>query len=97
MKNLEEIKTIIQSRKAEIKDKYNVAEIGVFGSFVNSRSRKKHDLDILVTFSKPIGLFKFIEFEEYLTELVGIKVDLVTKLGLKPRIGEYILKEVQYL
>ncbi|MBU1159895.1 nucleotidyltransferase domain-containing protein, partial [Patescibacteria group bacterium] len=54
------------------------------------------DLDILVEFdeSASFGLFKFIEMENYLSDQLGIKVDLVMKDSLKPRIGEVILKEV---
>lgn len=45
-------------------------------------------------FESPVGFFKFLEIEEYLEEITGIKVELVTKKALKPRIGEYILREV---
>ena len=44
-----------------------------------------------------IGLFKFVEIENYLSDLLGVKVDLVEKSALKPRIGKHILKEVVYL
>jgi len=43
-----------------------------------------------------MDLIKFVELEEYISSLIGIKVDLVTKSALKPRIGKYILKEVIY-
>jgi predicted nucleotidyltransferase len=55
------------------------------------------DVDILVEFEEPIGFFQFLDLEEYLTKLIGIKVDLVSKGALKPIIGEKILKEVIYL
>lgn len=45
----------------------------------------------------PVGLLKFLELEEYLSQLLGVKVDLVTKESLKPHIGEHILREVMYL
>jgi len=54
-------------------------------------------VDILVEFKKPIGLFKFLELEEYLSDLIGRKVDLVSKKALKPRIGKHILREVAFL
>jgi len=47
-----------------------------------------------VEFSERIGMFKFLELEEYPQELLQIKVDLVSKKALKPGIGQYILKEV---
>ncbi|WP_369684963.1 nucleotidyltransferase family protein [Candidatus Culexarchaeum yellowstonense] len=55
------------------------------------------DVDILVEFEEPIGFFQFLDLEEYLTKLIGIEVDLVSKGALKPIIGEKILKEVIYL
>ncbi|MCR4284378.1 MAG: nucleotidyltransferase family protein [Parcubacteria group bacterium] len=77
-----------------LKEKYNVRSIGVFGSYVRNEAKAGSDLDILVTFEKPIGLLKFIELENYLSELTGIKVDLVSQKALKPRIGKQILEEV---
>ena len=77
-----------------VKEKYNVKSIGVFGSYIRNEAKIGSDLDILVKFEKPIGLLKFIELENYLSELTGIKVDLVSQKALKPRIGKQILKEV---
>lgn len=57
-------------------------------------AREDSDIDILVEFEKPIGLFKFLELEEHLSQLLGRKVDLVSKNALKPHIGKYILDEV---
>jgi predicted nucleotidyltransferase len=55
------------------------------------------DIDLLVTFSKPIGMFAFIETEEYLSKLLGKKVDLVTKKALKTSIKEDILQQLIYV
>ncbi|MCP8313123.1 MAG: nucleotidyltransferase family protein [archaeon] len=97
MKTLEEIKNILAANKEELRQKYKVKEIGIFGSFVRGEQRKRSDVDILVEFEEPIGLFEFMDLEEYLEKLLKVKVDLVSKGALKPRIGEYILKEVVYL
>ncbi len=94
-KSLDEIKRIIEKNKEELKDKYGVKEIGIFGSVVRGEATKDSDVDILVEFEKPIGLFKFLELEEYLSNLIGKKVDLVSKKALKPYIAKYILKEVE--
>jgi len=93
-KSLNEIKSILETHKKELKDKYGVKEIGIFGSFVRGEAKEESDIDILVEFEKPIGFFKFLELEEYLSNLIGIKVDLVSKKALKPHIGKYILEEV---
>jgi len=71
-----------------------VKSLGVFGSYVRQEQSTGSDLDLLVTFYEPPGLLKFIELENYLTDLSGIKVDLVMQDALKPRIGERILSEV---
>lgn len=80
--------------KQELKTKYKVKEMGLFGSAVRGELSKTSDIDILVEFEEPIGFFKFLELEEYLEARLGRKVDLVSKKALKPRIGSYILKEV---
>ncbi len=97
MKTIEEIKEKLQRHKGELREKFKVKEIGIFGSYVKAEQRKGSDIDILVEFEESIGLFEFMDLEEYLSNLLGRKVDLVSKKALKPRIGEYILKEVVYL
>ena len=97
MKKLEEIKKTIANHKREVENIFKVKQIGIFGSFVRNEQESDSDLDILVEFREPIGLFQFIDLEEYLERVLGIKVDLVSKKALKPYIGAQILKEVEYL
>lgn len=94
MKDLKQIQSILSKNKEELRRKYKIKEIGVFGSYVRGEQKKSSDVDILVEFEEPIGFFKFIEMEEHIGRLLGVKVDLVTKNALKPRIGQHILKEV---
>ena len=68
--------------------------MGVFGSYTRDEQSPSSDLDLLVTFHEPPSLLRFIELENYLSDLLGVKVDLVMKDALKPRIGERILNEV---
>jgi predicted nucleotidyltransferase len=97
MDRLSEIRYIIKQHKKELEERYKVKEIGVFGSVVRGEEKKGSDIDILVEFKEPIGLFEFMDLEEYLENLFGKKVDLVSKKALKPRIGQYILQEVMYI
>ena len=94
--NLERIISILKENKAELKEKYGVKEIGIFGSYVRGKYKEKSDLDILVEFEKDakIGLLRFVNLENYLSDLIGFKVDLVEKSALKPRIGKNILRDV---
>lgn len=98
MNNFKDIKEILKHQKEILKKRYKVKEIGIFGSYVRGEAKKKKsDMDILVDFDDGISLLKFIEMENYLTDILGIKVDLVMKNALKPRIGRQILKEVVYV
>lgn len=97
MKSLEEIKNILTEHRGELKERFKVREIGIFGSFVRGEQRRRSDIDILVDFEEPPSLFEFMDLEEHLSKLLGLKVDLVSRDALKPRIGERILKEVVYL
>jgi predicted nucleotidyltransferase len=97
MKSLEEIKTILQQHKEELRAKYKVKEIGVFGSYVRGQQRKQSDIDILVEFEVVPGLLKFIELEDYLSELLGVKVDLVRKSSIREELRDTILQEVVML
>ena len=96
MKNeLENMISKLQAELPNIKSRYNVTTLEVFGSFVRREQKANSDLDILVTFSKSPSLFKFIELEDYLSEILGVKVDLVMKSSLKPNIGKRIISEAQ--
>ena len=94
---LEEIKAKISGNKKLLEEKYNIKSIGIFGSCVNDTLSKKSDIDILVEFSKIPDIFEFIKLEDFLTTLLGAKVDLVTKKALKPFIKETILNETVYI
>ncbi|MEA2054653.1 MAG: nucleotidyltransferase family protein [Candidatus Thermoplasmatota archaeon] len=93
MKKIDEIKHILKSHKEIMAEKYHVKEISVFGSYVRGDQVSGSDIDILVEFSKPVGLIKFIELEEYLSELLKTKVDLVPKSGIKIALKDSILSE----
>jgi len=97
VKTLQEIKNTLAERKEELRQKYGVKVIGIFGSFVRGEQRKRSDIDVLVEFEESPSLFEFMDLEEYLGKLLEVRVDLVSKRALKPRIGEHILKEVVYL
>lgn len=97
MKTLEEIKQWLLQHKSLLQEKYQVRELGIFGSYVRKEQTEASDVDILVEFSQTPSLLKFVNLENYLSDKLGIKVDLVHKAGLKPRIGERILAEVVYL
>jgi predicted nucleotidyltransferase len=97
MKTLEEIKQWLVQNKLFLQEHYKVRELGIFGSYVRQEQTETSDVDVLVEFSETPSLLKFVNLENYLSDGLGVKVDLVHKAGLKPRIGERILAEVVYL
>jgi predicted nucleotidyltransferase len=85
----------LRTHLPEIRERYGVRALWLFGSYVRGEQGKRSDLDILVELDdRPLSLLKFIELEYYLSDLVGVKVDLVEKETLKPVIGRRILTEI---
>ena len=97
MSSIEEKIEILKRLKPELQKQYGVSSLGVFGSFVRGKQKRKSDLDILVDFEKVPTLFGFIRLERFLSSELNIKVDLVMKSALKPTIGKYILNEVVHV
>ncbi len=79
VETLEEIKSILKKLKPELEQKYKIKEIGIFGSWVKEKQKKKSNIDILVDFYKKPDLFTFIEIEDFLSRKLKRKVDLVLK------------------
>lgn len=97
MRTLEEIRQWLIQHKSVLQEHYKVRELGIFGSYVRQEQTENSDVDLLVEFSETPSLLKFVSLENYLSDNLGIKVDLVHKSGLKPRLGKRILAEVIYL
>ena len=93
MKDIEKIKRRINEQKLFLKEKFKVESIGIFGSYLRGEQSGESDIDILVEFHSTIDLFEFIELENFLSEILGSKVDLVMKDTLKSRIKDRILRE----
>lgn len=94
MNTAESIKKKLADYRPLLAKKYGIREIGIFGSYVRGEQKQKSDVDVLVDFSDSISLLDFIHLENELSDLLGVKVDLVMKSALKPRIGKHILEEV---
>lgn len=92
-RSLKKYLEILHEQFPLLAERYSVDSLEVFGSYVRSEQKKGSDLDILVTFKEAPSLLTFIAIENYLSDLLGIKVDLVMKDSLKPAIGRNILRE----
>lgn len=94
MKNVDEYTKVLAGHRRELEQKYHVSSLGLFGSRLRGEQREDSDLDVLVTFSSTPGLLQFSGLQHHLSDLLGVKVDLVMRDALKPGIRERILKEV---
>jgi predicted nucleotidyltransferase len=96
MKTAAEITRILQSQKPYLAERYGVTATGIFGSYVRNEQRPDSDLDILIELEDPprISLLGLVNLENYLTDLLGVKVEVAIKKNLKPRLSPYILHEV---
>jgi predicted nucleotidyltransferase len=73
--------------------RFGVQSLALFGSVARDEARPDSDVDILVEFNRPVGLFTFLEVKEHLEQALGRRVDLVTRAGLKRQLRDRILEE----
>ena len=96
-RRVERVITILRERMPELKERYNVISLGVFGSYVHNQQTPRSDLDVLVEFAEAPSLFEFMDLENFLAKLLGVKVELVSRNALKGNIGDRILREVVHV
>ena len=92
--DLEGILSILRRQMPLLRSQYGVDLLGIFGSYRRGEQTPTSDLDLLVAFREVPGLLKYIGLENYLSDLVGIKVDLVMGDALKSRVGQQVRQEV---
>lgn len=96
MKTLEEIKLILQLNKKRVMEKYGLKSIALFGSYARNEINEFSDVDLLVEFDRPIGL-DFVLLGDELEDILNIKVDIVTPQAIKPKMFEYIKRDLVYV
>ena len=97
MQSFNEIRQSLLSQKPILQKKYKISSLGIFGSYARSEQNQDSDLDILIDYDEVPSLITLVELKNYLSELLGVSVDLVTRRGIKPQLRSYILEEVVYL
>jgi len=95
-KELKKNLALISAKKSILINDYYVSRVGIFGSVARGDFTRASDVDILVEFSKPVGMFHFLDLENFLNGILHKKVDLVTRRALKSTIKKTILHEVVY-
>ncbi len=97
MKTLDEIETTLKGQMPFLQEQFKVKKMGILGSFVRGEQNEAEDIDILVQFSEPIGAIKYLNLENYLSNLLEMEVNLVLKMGLSYRIAQQVLKEALFI
>lgn len=96
MSETKKVKQVLNEHKQELRKKFKVKNLGIFGSYARGKQKNNSDIDILVEFYEPLGL-EFFTLENYLSEILKIKVDLVTRKAIKQVVKKSILKEVSMI
>lgn len=96
MKSLAEIKSILAKHKQMLVNKYGLKFIAIFGSYSRQQQQETSDIDLMVEFEKPIGI-EFIDLADELERLLNIKVDLVSKNGIKAKYLQQIQQDINYV
>jgi len=89
----DEVLHVLQEHHSELRDRFGVKSLALFGSAARGEARIRSDVDLLVEFDKPVGLFEFIDLKLFLEQLLGRHVDLGTPESLRPRLRERVLAE----
>ena len=97
MQNLEQVLNLLQTHKKDLKNKYYVRNIGVFGSLARGEEKPGSDIDVLVNFDRPIGLLTFVALKNYLSGLTQTPVDLVMDTSLKPAVRKNVEMDVRFV
>lgn len=95
MTDIHEIRAVLRECLPEIRDRFGVTSIGIFGSYARGDANRDSDIDIIVELDRPIG-WELVDLSDYLEARLQHRVDLVIKRSLHPLIRDTILSEVQY-
>jgi uncharacterized protein len=92
----QEVIQFIRQHERELSDRYGVKSLALFGSVARDEATPASDIDLLVEFDRPVGLFGLFALQDRLEEIFGCKVDLGTPESLKPRLRASVISEMEY-
>ncbi len=84
---------LLRACKRDLQERFDVRELGLFGSIVRDEARPASDIDILVDFEKGADLFALSELGDFLEDRLGRAVDIIPKRKVRPELREVILSE----
>jgi predicted nucleotidyltransferase len=93
MRKLSEIQSVLHAHAEELRKRYGLINLAVFGSVVRGEARENSDVDILTGFERPISLLTLVDAEYFLGDLLGVKVDLVPARSVRPELKDRIFRE----
>jgi len=98
VRTLEEAQQILKEHKEFLKKRFGIKEIGIFGSYARREQTSTSDIDIVIEFETGHKTFdNYMDLKFFLEDILGLKVDLITKKSIKRRLQPYILKELIYV
>ncbi|OGO28751.1 MAG: nucleotidyltransferase [Chloroflexi bacterium RBG_16_54_18] len=86
--------SILHKNHQELADQFGVKSLALFGSVARDEAIPGSDIDLLVEFNRPVGLFGLFALQNRLEEILGCKVDLGTRNSLKPRLKKSITADL---
>ena len=96
MRTLEDIKLTLSDHKQHLFNDYPLKSMAIFGSYSRKEQDEKSDLDIIVEFKDKIGI-RFVDLAEEIENLIGFKVDLVSRNGIKDKYFQTIYSDLIYV
>ena len=96
MQTLDSIQNTLKSRKAELFERFRIKNLAIFGSYARNEQRADSDVDMLVEFDAPVGI-EFIDLADQLESILKLRVELVSRAGIKPKYYNAISIDLRYV
>ena len=96
MKTLHEIESTLKNHKPLLLEKYPIKSLAIFGSYARNEQTTQRDLDLMVEFNDKISI-RFIDLAEEIESLIGFKIDLVSRNGIKEKYYQAIKNDLIYV
>lgn len=93
-RTLEHFRDVLRRELPTLSERYHIASLAIFGSYVRGENTADSDLDVIVEYSRTPSLFQFVELQDRLSDLLKIPVDLVTENSLKPYVKANALRDL---
>jgi len=98
MKTIDDLKAILQQHRAQLRERFGVARLAVFGSYARGDQTPQSDVDVMVELEHPLG-YEFVDLHDTIETMLGVRVDLATPAMLtgKPRLWKSVEEDLAYV